>query len=89
MAPMLTLPSTHAILDRRSHATRQALLVRVRGEFKEMPCLRLTGEQARRLFGLTPDVCDRVLATLVKEGVLARGSDERYSAVDAFQRGVP
>jgi hypothetical protein len=77
-----TLPHPRLVLDRRSHSTRQSLLSRIRGEFIEMPCLRLTRDQARRLFGLRPDVCDRVLATLVEEGALACGTDGRYSATE-------
>jgi len=33
------------------------VLRRVQGEFLEMPGLRLTGAQARRLWGLDADVC--------------------------------
>ena len=47
--------------DRRNHSQRQFLLDRVAGEFREMPCLRLTRAQAQRLFGLRADVCDRIL----------------------------
>jgi hypothetical protein len=84
MVPML--PRPRLILDRRSITTRQSLLVRILGEFSEMPCLRLTRDQARRLFGLRPDVCDRVLATLVQEGTLVCGTDGRYSIKGALQR---
>lgn len=64
--------------DRRSSTSRGRLLDRVRAEFKEMPSLRLTCRQAQRLFGMRPDVCERVLATLVGEGTLTCGSDARY-----------
>ena len=64
--------------DRRNIASREQLLQRVRCEFKEMPCLRLTRGQAQRLFGLRADVCARVLAGLVDDGALTRGPDERY-----------
>ena len=64
--------------DRRNHASREALLVRVRGEFTEMPCLRLTRGQAQRLFDLRPDICERVLATLVRDQTLICGTDGRY-----------
>ena len=49
-------------VDRRSTASREHLLQRVRSEFKEMPCLRLTCGQVQRRFGLRADVCARVLA---------------------------
>ena len=64
--------------DRRNIASRERLLQRVRSEFEEMPCLRLTRGQVQRLFGLRADVCERLLAGLVDEGTLMRGPDGRY-----------
>lgn len=64
--------------DRRNGASRLQLLHRIRAEFQEMPCLRLTCGQAQRLFGMRPDVCARVLASLVREGTLTCGPDARY-----------
>ena len=64
--------------ERRNHVERRAVIERVAGEFNEMPCLRLTGAQAQRLFGLRADICQRVLAGLVTDGTLVRGSDGRY-----------
>ena len=57
---------------------RETLVRRVHGEFVEMPSLRLTRGQVQRLFGLRPDVCERVLAALVREGTLFVGAAERY-----------
>jgi hypothetical protein len=70
-------------VDRRNGPLRDALLRRVCGEFNEMPCLRLTRGQAQRLFGLRSDVCERVLADLVRDGILTYGSDERYRLSDS------
>jgi hypothetical protein len=42
------------------------LLTRIRGEYLEMPGLRLTFEQAQRLFGVDPTLCKRVLDALVE-----------------------
>ena len=42
-----------------------AVVRRVRGEFLEMPGMRLTPAQARRLWGLEPAVCRVVIETLV------------------------
>ena len=67
--------------DRRKTAARNQLLRRVRGEFDEMPCLRLTCGQARLLFGLRHDVCERVLAALVQENFLTCGPDGRYRLI--------
>ena len=65
-------------IDRRNSVTRSQLLDRVRAEFREMPCLRLTRGQAQRLFGMRVDVCERVFAMLVEEGTLTCGPDDRY-----------
>jgi hypothetical protein len=43
-----------------------------------MPGLRLTADQARRLFGIPDDLCQRILLTLIADGVLLRGADERF-----------
>ena len=77
--------STAAMLDpslatyRRDEQSREQLLRRVRAEFDEMPCLRLTLAQAARLFTLRQDVCARVLDTLVHEHLLWRTADGRYA----------
>jgi hypothetical protein len=57
------------------------LAVRVRGEYKEMPGLRLTVRQAARLFGLTPDVADAVLHELGRASILARSDDGAFSLI--------
>ena len=51
-------------------ATRE-LLRRVRGEFMEMPGLRLSLPQAQRLWALDAPHCEAVLNSLVEGGVLA------------------
>jgi hypothetical protein len=55
------------------------LLARVRGEYREMPGLRLTLPQAQRLFGLDPDACALVFDTLTRENFLSRGRDGRFA----------
>jgi hypothetical protein len=65
--------------DRRNVAARERILERLRGEFREMPRLRLTSAQAQRLLGLRPDVCDRVLHALVAEGTLCPDGTGRYA----------
>jgi len=76
----------HALSDRRDVASRAELLQHIRAEFQDMPCLRLTCAQARRLFGLPPGVSERLLATLVAERTLARGPDGRYALRDDAPR---
>ena len=61
-----------ATADRRDDASRAALVNRVRVEFEELPRLRLTMPQARRVFSLREDVCARVLAALVRRSYLRR-----------------
>jgi hypothetical protein len=66
--------------DRRNHTDRDALVQRVCAEFAEMPGMRLTAAQARRLFGLRSDVSDRVLATLVEQrSLVCDGDHYRFS----------
>jgi hypothetical protein len=57
------------------------LAVRVQGEYREMPGLRLTVRQAARLFGVTPDVAEGVLRDLRRASVLALSSDGAYSLI--------
>ena len=45
---------------------------RVRDEFGALPGLSLTAEQARLVFDLDRDMCERILHALVAEGFLAR-----------------
>jgi hypothetical protein len=54
------------------------LLVLVQSEYLEMPGLKLTEAQARRLWGLEGNTCRVVLTTLVKRGVLKRSTNGSY-----------
>lgn len=51
---------------------RDTVVNRIRNEFVEMPGLRLTLEQAMRLWGLDRDECQRVINALVKTAFLRR-----------------
>ena len=59
--------------------TIHALALRVRGEYEEMPGLRLTVLQAARLFGVAPDVAHAVLDDLHRASVLACSNRGMYS----------
>lgn len=48
------------------------VVARVRDEFAALPGLALTTEQARLVFDLDRDMCERVLDALVTEGFLSR-----------------
>ena len=69
--------------DRRDNWGRQRLLARVRGEFREMACLRVTVEEAARLFGLPAEVCSRILNDLAAAGEVRRTGDGRYTRFGA------
>ena len=70
-------------ISRPNHETRTAdVLRRIRGEYMEMPGLRLTGAQAQRLWGLDREVCDALLATLVDANFLSRTRDGAFVRYD-------
>jgi hypothetical protein len=58
-----------------------ALLNRIRGEFLEMPGLRLTCEQAQRLYGLDPALCQWALDRLVDAGFLGVMANQTYARI--------
>lgn len=60
--------------DEMWHST----LSRVRAEFREMPCLRVTEEQARAFLGLHEPVLQWVLGGLAREGFLVRTESGEY-----------
>lgn len=58
-------------------AWRQAF-TRIQVEYIEMPDLRLTLTQIRRLCDLSPEVCEPALAALEQTGFLWRTPDGRF-----------
>jgi len=64
------------------------LLARIRGEYREMPGLRLTFEQACRLWQVDAATCCCVLENLVAEGFLHRTHEGAYCAFPQT-RAVP
>ena len=60
----------------------EEVLRRVQGEFLEMPGLRLTEEQARRLWGLDATACDALLNALVDANFLFRTHDGAFMRVE-------
>lgn len=57
------------------------LVIRVRGEFTEMPGLRLTVGQAARLWQADRQTCESVLDRLVRERFLDRTRDGAFIRV--------
>ncbi len=60
------------------------VLTRIQMEYVEMPDLKLTLWQARRLWNLEMDVCEAALGALVRSQFLQRTTDGAY-----LRRGVP
>jgi hypothetical protein len=56
----------------------ERILQRIRGEFLEMPGLRLTEAQARRLWALDAATSAAILAELVDSGFLYRTRDGAF-----------
>jgi hypothetical protein len=54
------------------------LLRTIEGEFDEMPGMRLTEAQFRRLWALEPAECQHVTMALLNSGVLMRDAGGRY-----------
>ena len=65
-----------------STPTYEDSLRRVQGEFLEMPGLRLTEAQARRLWGLDPTACAALLNTLVDAKFLFRTRDGSFMRIE-------
>jgi len=61
----------------------ESLVARIRGEYREMPGLRLTFAQACRLWQVDAATCERVLQTLVSERFLFRTADGAFIALPA------
>ena len=57
---------------------QDALLRRARGEYREMPGMRLTIEQAMRLWDLDRPTCQSLLSSLVEADFLERDLNGRY-----------
>jgi hypothetical protein len=54
------------------------LLRRIESEYREMPGLKLTEAQARRLWDLNGDTCSLVLTTLIKQRFLKCTANGTY-----------
>lgn len=64
--------------------TTEEVLRRVQGEFLEMPGLRLTTPQARRLWNLDAPLCEALLSELVATNFLFRTRDGAFMRVDSM-----
>ena len=64
--------------DRMPEPLWRETVTRVRSEFDEMPCLRVTCDQARVLFGLPGSTTDLILNRLAEEGFLVQTPEGQY-----------
>lgn len=64
----------------------ESLFARIRGEYAEMPGLRLTCAEACRLWQLDASTCEMVLEQLVRETFLRRTLDGAYIALPRAPR---
>ena len=55
-----------------------AIFRRIRGEYTEMPGLRVTQPQAQRLWGLDEAMCGLALESLIESGFLRRTDAGQY-----------
>jgi|SoiMethySBSTD1v2_1073268.scaffolds.fasta_scaffold95414_4 hypothetical protein len=65
-------------VDVRQGPSDEELIGRIRGEYLEMPGLRLTRPQARRLWGLDEHTSDRLLSMLVERKFLTCAPDGAF-----------
>ena len=73
--------------ERRTPATdiwseNDDILRRVQGEFLEMPGLRVTETQARRLWGLDAATCSALLSALIDARFLFRTRDGAFMRIE-------
>ena len=71
-----------------THVTDE-LIRRVKSEFMEMPGLRLTVLQAKRLWALSHDDCECVLQALVEHRFLILGTDGKFGRLSDPMGAVP
>ena len=64
--------------DRRQQHHRELFERRFNTEFEEVPGLTLTPAQAARLFGVSVEICQRILRRLADQGTVVLRSDKRY-----------
>jgi hypothetical protein len=72
------MPSSSSAADRPRSSSSASLFTRVLGEYREMPGLRLTLEQAARLWQMDLSACEAVLTALVADGLLVRTRDGAF-----------
>jgi hypothetical protein len=75
--------------SRVNSSSSEQMLQRIAGEYREMPSLRLTAEQAQRLFHLDAQSCTELLRELVHLEFLTCAADGRYARASETTTGFP
>jgi hypothetical protein len=83
MAVVSSSPVSPATPSFSTSALTPQLLTRIRAEYREMPGLRLTLLQARRLWGVDIMTCSAALTTLEASGFLSSTRDGAFVLADA------
>ena len=65
-----------------------SLVARVRGEYSEMPGLRLTVSQACRLWHVDISTCEMLFERLVREGFLYKTESSAYIAQPTARKRI-
>ena len=64
---------------KRRHTTSSELVIRAMREFDELPTLRITLDQAARLFSLDRETCEDLLESLVEAHLLEHDRAGQYA----------
>ena len=67
----------------------EALVTRIRAEYREIPGLQLTFAQARVLWHIDGPTCSAVLQALIDEGFLIGTSEGRFIAASTKKMPIP
>jgi hypothetical protein len=65
-----------------------SLVARVRGEYCEMPGLRLTVSQACRLWHVDISTCEMLFEQLVREGFIYKTEKSAYTAQPTIRKRI-
>jgi Fic family protein len=63
------------------HGATENIIDTIRGEFNEMPGMKLTSDQFCRLWHLERHVAERAIRSLTNSGFLQKDQDDRYGRV--------
>jgi hypothetical protein len=65
-------------MDTHEHRDLRQALTRIHAEYNEIPGLKLTGLQARRLWNLPAGLCEAALTSLLASGFLVLSRDGAF-----------